>query len=235
MTILKISYSRAYASRPNPNLARQLSQMPDLTELYCRKNLLENLDLSQNPCLIKLDCGWTELPNLDVSGLNRLEILQCNNNQLTQLDLSKNTSLKKLNCGHNQLTQLDLSSVVTLEDLNCSYNTQLETLVIPYEIINLDIEGCTNLKQIIKGSETIPLYFDDNNTAYKIISTEQPIQDNNIKMLKLEMPIIPKRRTQIRYVAISENTPLYTVPMDSYSDALWNLQDRIGKKITIHK
>ena len=95
---------------------------PNLTQLYCWKTQLTQLDVSRNTKLEYLACGKNQLTQLDVSRNTELEELQCDYNQLTQLDVSKNAKLTGLGCAASQLTQLDVSKNAELEQLYCSYN-----------------------------------------------------------------------------------------------------------------
>ena len=59
-----------------------LSQNTTLTDLRCRGNQLNNIDVSQNTNLEELDCGYMELSDLDVSQNANLESLSCSGNQI---------------------------------------------------------------------------------------------------------------------------------------------------------
>jgi len=82
----------------------------NLTELYCYKNNLIDLDVSQNLNLTKLNCRTNKLKTLDLSNNTKLNALFCHQNKLSTLDLSNNTKLKVLNCQNNDLTSLNLKN-----------------------------------------------------------------------------------------------------------------------------
>lgn len=109
-----------------------------LTELFCEKNQLSNLDLGKNVALTKLDCSNNLLIDLIVSQNTDLAELYCNNNQLSNLDVGKNVALTKMNCGYNLLTSLDLSQNIDLTELSCQNNL----------LTGLDLNQMTNLTEL---------------------------------------------------------------------------------------
>jgi len=138
-----------------------LSRVPQLKKLDCRKNRLTELDLSRVPQLETLDCGRNRLTELDLSQVSQLKELGCRRNELAELDLSWSPQLKELNCmsnvlsklalscvaglkglrcGNNHLTELDLSRVPNLKVLSCGYNelTELDLSRVP----QLETLGC---------------------------------------------------------------------------------------------
>ena len=119
-----------------------LSQVPHLKELDCRRNKLTELDLSWVPQLERLDCGRNRLTELDLSHVPHLKELGCRRNKLTELDLSWVPHLKELNCVSNALTKLDLSHVPSLKGLHCVNN----------HLTKLDLSQVPNLKVLSCGS-----------------------------------------------------------------------------------
>lgn len=103
-----------------------LAHIPSLTDLNCDGNQLTELDLSNTPGLTTLSCNFNQLTELDLSNLPGLNWLSCNDNQLTELDLAHASSLTDLLCGWNQLTELDLSNVSALKGLICLKNLLAE-------------------------------------------------------------------------------------------------------------
>lgn len=85
----------------------------NLTELYCCRNKLFNLDVSNNINLIILSCYSTKIKELDTSKNVNLDTLCCYDNLLTILDLSKNIKLTFLDCANNpELKHIKLNKQV---------------------------------------------------------------------------------------------------------------------------
>ena len=95
---------------------------PNLTELDCGNNSIQNLDLRQNPKLKKLICNTNQLTQLDLSKNPDIYYLNCSENQLEQLDVSHLKDLENLDCSHNDLEQLDVKNSKFLRALYCSWN-----------------------------------------------------------------------------------------------------------------
>jgi Leucine-rich repeat (LRR) protein len=108
-----------------------LRQNPELEKLICNKNQLTQLDLSKNPKIYHLICSWNQLEQLDVSNLKDLVTLDCSHNDLEQLDVRKSRSLVALNCSSNRLTELDadVTHKPSLERVECQ-NNQLTSLIL---------------------------------------------------------------------------------------------------------
>lgn len=99
---------------------------PNLTELDCGNNSIQNLDLRQNPKLKKLICNTNQLTQLDLSKNPDIYYLNCSENQLEQLDVSHLKDLENLDCSHNDLEQLDVKNSKFLRALYCSWNRLTE-------------------------------------------------------------------------------------------------------------
>ena len=99
-----------------------LEAVPNLSGLVCNGNLLTKLDLSSVPNLEHLSCYSNNLIELDLGTASGLKKLSCQNNDLTELDLSQVSELAELNCGNNNLNRLDLRAVPDLVKLNCLHN-----------------------------------------------------------------------------------------------------------------
>lgn len=108
-----------------------LRQNPALEKLICNKNQLTQLDLSKNPKIYHLICSWNQLEQLDVSNLKDLVTLDCSHNDLEQLDVRNSRSLVALNCSANRLTELDadVTHKPSLERVECQ-NNQLTSLIL---------------------------------------------------------------------------------------------------------
>lgn len=103
-----------------------IEAFPNLTELDCGNNSIQNLDLRQNPKLRKLICNKNQLTHLDLSKNPDIYYLNCSDNQLEQLDVSHLKELVLLDCSDNNLAQLDVKNSIFLVTLNCSANQLTE-------------------------------------------------------------------------------------------------------------
>lgn len=103
-----------------------IEAFPNLTELDCGNNSIQNLDLRQNPKLRKLICNKNQLTHLNLSKNPDIYYLNCSDNQLEQLDVSHLKELVLLDCSDNNLAQLDVKNSIFLVTLNCSANQLTE-------------------------------------------------------------------------------------------------------------
>ena len=115
-----------------------LSNNPDLVELWCHSCHLGKLDLSHNTKLKELRCSFNDLTTLDLSNNTALTSLDCSDCQLKTLKVPKNGVLQNLHCGYNQLTELDLSGMTVLNNVQCMSN----------QIATLNLSGCTSLANL---------------------------------------------------------------------------------------
>lgn len=135
-----------------------LSDNPDLTQLWCNHNLLTSLDISTNYKLTDLRCNHNQLSSLDVSANGELTELQCHYNDLTILDVAANTRLNSLFCFGNELTSLDFTGIESLKDLRCNHNpltnlqlgnNNLSVLFCYYnELDSLDLRNSSDLTDL---------------------------------------------------------------------------------------
>ena len=102
-----------------------IEAFPNLKELNCGNNSIQNLDLRQNPELKTLKCNTNQLTQLDLSKNPKIHYLYCSDNQLEQLDVS-HLKLDYLYCSHNDLEQLNVKNSKSLVALNCSWNRLTE-------------------------------------------------------------------------------------------------------------
>ena len=102
-----------------------IEAFPNLKELKCGNNSIQNLDLRQNPKLEKLICNKNQLTQLDLSKNSDIDYLYCSDNPLEQLDVS-HLKLEYLYCSNNKLEQLDVKNSKWLRELDCSSNRLTE-------------------------------------------------------------------------------------------------------------
>lgn len=106
-------------------------------------------DFSDFPNLKELDCSYNTIEELCVSKNNNLESICWKGvrGSLKALDLSSNIKLKKIEGGQDGLIEIDLSANTLLEEVYISLSSDLRW-------INLD--NCINLKRISLGGCQIP-------------------------------------------------------------------------------
>lgn len=95
---------------------------PNLEELYCNYNYIENVDISSNPKLEVFYCSENKLSTIDVSKNPKLRTFKCSENQLSSIDVSKNLNLKDFNCSKNKISTIDISKNIAMEIFQCSEN-----------------------------------------------------------------------------------------------------------------
>lgn len=115
-----------------------VSNLTQLEYINCNYNQINQLDIRNLTQLIRLFCSYNNLTQLNLSNLPQLGTLYCSGNQLTQLDVSNFTKLTNLRYNNNQITQLDVSNLTQLNTLYCSDN----------QIIQLDVSNLTLLKEL---------------------------------------------------------------------------------------
>lgn len=129
-----------------------IEAFPNLKELKCGNNSIQNLDLRQNPKLETLKCNTNQLTQLDLSKNPAISYLYCSDNQLEQLDVS-HLKLDYLYCSNNKLEQLDVKNSKWLRELDCSKNELTELDVDVTHKPNLIKVECQNnqLTSLILG------------------------------------------------------------------------------------
>ena len=125
-----------------------LKYFPNLQELYCFNNDMNELNLSENPELTYLDCSQNNLRNtLDLSKNRKLKTLICRNNKIETLNLENNVALEKLEFTNNRVKNIDLSRNTNLIELVCE-NNNLESLDLinnkKLKILNFKLNGIKN-------------------------------------------------------------------------------------------
>ena len=89
-----------------------VSDLKDLTALFCHNNQLSELIFNKNHVSLgTLVCYGNKLTSLNVSELTNLVHLVCHNNQLQTLGVAGLTKLEYLNCMHNKLSGTALNNL----------------------------------------------------------------------------------------------------------------------------
>ncbi len=141
---LKLKYFRSQ----NTNL--KVLKLPDngqMVGIDCYDNKLTSLDVSNYPELKELYCSNNQLTSLDVSANQKLENLQCNGNQITSLNIANNQVIKYLYIYNNPLESITFGNNTSLELLDVS-ECNLKTWVI-------DKENVPNLQAVIISKDFI--------------------------------------------------------------------------------
>lgn len=105
-----------------------VSQLPNLKELYAYQCRLDNIKLCPFGKLETLDVTLNNLSSLDLEHQLMLESLSCSNNDLTELDVRNCSFLKELYCQFNYLGDLDLSENKELNTLYCESYKKLNSV-----------------------------------------------------------------------------------------------------------
>ncbi len=122
-----------------------IEYFPNMRQLYCSVNEIEELDVSKNPELQTLDCDSNKLTKLDISHNPKLTDLSCSYNKIQALDCSKNTNLEQLSC-NGVLNEEDEKSKGTLTSLNVKGCTRLNNLAVcDNKLTSLDLSTNSRL------------------------------------------------------------------------------------------
>jgi len=75
----------------------------------CSGNTISSLNITNNPNLSQIYCSNNKIRELNLSECKNLMVLSCENNQLTKLDLSANSKLQQLTGYNNKIETLDFT------------------------------------------------------------------------------------------------------------------------------
>ncbi|WP_298510831.1 hypothetical protein [uncultured Kordia sp.] len=100
-----------------------LSNLTNLTFLWCNQNQLTALDLSNNTALTFVNASENLISNFNGAGLNQMNNLLLWSNQLSSIDVSDMTALTNLDIFGNLLTSLDISNNTLVEEINIRNNS----------------------------------------------------------------------------------------------------------------
>jgi hypothetical protein len=138
--LASINISRNYCLH-----ALDLSEKPNLKEVYCVEGRIESINLNNSNNIETFYCSMNNLTNLDVTNLKNLKSLYCDRNALSSLNVSNNTALQSLCCYQNMISALDISNNVSLVLLECRIN----------KLVSLDFSKNPNLSNISLTSNDI--------------------------------------------------------------------------------
>lgn len=195
-TKLKITssrYSRLDVSN-NQLESLDISQSPNIQELYCTYNNLTALDVTRHRQLAKLDCEVNRLTELNLETNSLLRYLKCNYNQLTALKTTNNPGLRTLEIKSNPIDLLDVSNNQEINILRCQecpnlreiwFQNQTQHALIPTCALDLSItkpcykenDGTYVLMNYYNeaGLEGIIYYLDADRKHGKILSLDEAL------------------------------------------------------------
>ena len=195
-TKLKITssrYSRLDVSN-NQLESLDISQSPNIQELYCTYNNLTTLDVTRHRQLAKLDCEVNRLTELNLETNSLLRYLKCNYNQLTALKTTNNPGLRTLEIKSNPIDLLDVSNNQEINILRCQecpnlreiwFQNQTQHALIPTCALDLSItkpcykenDGTYVLMNYYNeaGLEGIIYYLDADRKHGKILSLDEAL------------------------------------------------------------
>lgn len=195
-TKLKITssrYSRLDVSN-NQLESLDISQSPNIQELYCTYNNLITLDVTRHRQLAKLDCEVNRLTELNLETNSLLRYLKCNYNQLTALKTTNNPGLRTLEIKSNPIDLLDVSNNQEINILRCQecpnlreiwFQNQTQHALIPTCALDLSItkpcykenDGTYVLMNYYNeaGLEGIIYYLDADRKHGKILSLDEAL------------------------------------------------------------
>jgi Leucine-rich repeat (LRR) protein len=105
-----------------------ITDVPNLIQLYCVGNELNDISVNHLTKLNELDCGSNKLNQLNIDNLINLETLCFSFNLIETIDLTTLKNLKHLFCSNNQLKYLDVSNLSKITNVLCDKN-QIKILI----------------------------------------------------------------------------------------------------------
>lgn len=202
-----------------------IEAFPNLKELKCGNNSIQNLDLRQNPKLKTLKCNKNQLTQLDLSKNPDIDYLNCSENQLEQLDVSHLKDLVTLDCSHNDLEQLDVKNSKFLVALNCSANQLTELDVDVTHKSRLERVECQNnqLTSLILGQNKL---LEKLNCAHNQLTQLNLNNMNSLKELKCQ-------NNQLTALDVSSSPNLTTLVLKNNHLTSLNLDSNPNLDFTI--
>ncbi|MEM6514689.1 MAG: T9SS type A sorting domain-containing protein [Bacteroidota bacterium] len=171
-----------------------ISNTPNLKELFCINNSLSDLDTSTNLNLELLDCADNDLTSLIISGNSLLRSLNCSNNALENLDISQNVILELVNCDSNELQNLitDTNSNINLVELSCADNQLTNLSISNYQALSrlncsvnqltaLDVQANPDLRFLSASvNEITSINLANNALLEELLISQNTLNDLNI-------------------------------------------------------
>jgi|GEM_PF-6052970 len=175
--------SRLGVMRNNISGTIDVSQNPNLTQLFLNNNSINELVTGSSPNLNRLIVGFNNLTNLDLSGFPNLALLACNNNNITNLNTGSNPVLDRIIANDNSLDDIDVSSSTILTRLqiqnniiptiDVTQNTELTVLWLENNLFTeVDVSKNTKLLNLAVGINRLTAIDVTKNIALTNLTTE---------------------------------------------------------------
>lgn len=100
------------------NTSLNLNNVQSLTEINCRNNSLNELNVDSHIKLKKLDCSFNQITSLDLSNNKELVYLDFSANKISNLNIDKLPRFVKLKYYQNKITTFDISNLSKLSKDN---------------------------------------------------------------------------------------------------------------------
>jgi Leucine-rich repeat (LRR) protein/translation initiation factor IF-1 len=198
----------------NQLITLNISNNPDLEQVYLNDNQLKELELINNPKLTYLDANDNQLSTIITSGATSLERLEIDNNKIRDLNLSKNNNLSELWANKNQIEtiifpekdQLKMIYLTSNKLKSISSSSELLTgLFLADNLLEkIDLSKNVNLRRIDLG------YYCCSHHGYSSCYYGNEITNvdfsNNIHLEEVYMP-----NNKIRELDLTKNVELKTL------------------------
>ena len=203
-----------------------IEAFPNLTELDCGNNSIQNLDLRQNPKLEKLICNKNQLTHLDLSKNPKIYHLICSGNQLKQLDVSHLKDLVTLDCSHNDLEQLDVKNSIFLATLNCSANQLTE--------LDADVKHKTHLVSVeCQNNQLTTLILGENKGLKKLNCAHNQLTQLNLNNM-ISLKELNCSNNQLTVLDVSSSLDLTTLVLKNNHLTSLNLDNNPKLELTTY-
>ena len=202
-----------------------IEAFPNLTELDCGNNSIQNLDLRQNPMLKTLKCNKNQLTQLDLSKNPDIDYLNCSDNQLEQLDVS-HLKLDYLYCSNNKLEQLDVQKSKWLRELNCSKNRLIE--------LDLDVAHKPNLVRVeCQNNQLTSLILGENKGLEKLNCAHNQLTQLNLNNM-ISLKELNCSNNQLTVLDVSSSPDLTTLVLKNNHLTSLNLDNNPKLELTTY-
>ena len=202
-----------------------IEAFPNLKELKCGNNSIQNLDLRQNPKLETLKCNKNQLTQLDLSKNPQIHYLYCSDNQLEQLDVS-HLKLDYLYCSNNKLEQLDVKNSKWLRELDCSKNRLTE--------LDVDVTHKPNLVSVeCQNNQLTSLILGENKGLEKLNCAHNQLTQLNLNNM-ISLKELNCSNNQLTVLDVSSSPDLTTLVLKNNHLTSLNLDNNPKLELTTY-
>ena len=199
----------------------------NLTDLYCKGNHLDEIDLTRCPNLSYINLSDNELSSIDVTNLSYLESFTASNNRLTNIYFNNNQYMYELFVENNQLTELDLSGITDLSSLTVQ-NNPLKKLILKdcLYVFFLNISS-TSLKSLDLSNNTEILVLLMENTSIEVLNN-QSVSNMSFSFAVLEkLSRLNVANTPFKSLDLSHNPRIYSLDISGSTVTQVNLSNTV--------